>query len=436
MSSEIQKLLQLIERRLDWGEPAQWQSRDFDVLNQRILEETGVSLSASTLKRVWGRASYSSAPSGVTLDTLARFAGFASYRAFLSSERPAADPRPAAQPAIDAAALPTIDAPAPPRIVEPAPRSFHWSQLVLIIGGVLALALIGALAFKRKPPHRGPYQFSSHTVVARGVPNSVVFSYDAPVADGDSVFIQQSWDWTRRELVDPGGHQHTSIYYHPGFFQAKLVVDTEVVLTHTLMIATEGWLGMVENEPVPVYLKPAEFLTDTLLRLPIGTVAQKVPFTPAHPPKVRFFNVGNFDPIPVPLLSFSADIKNEYGDGAGACRRGKVYLITDDGFGTIQIPFSAKGCASDLNLFCVDHGVSGKNADLSGFGLDTARWTTIACKAAIHDIQFLVNGRPAYTLPLPDRASNVVGVEFVFEGTGEVKAVRLSKGDHTVLKAF
>lgn len=415
MTPEIQKLLQMIERRLDWGVPAQWQSRDFDALNQRILDETGVSLSSSTLKRVWGRARYAHVPSGVTLDTLARFAGFQGYRAYLSSV--------------------SVSAPTP---VAPG-RVLAWPRLVLITLTVILIGLAGVLAFKKRPQtlhNPSAYHFGSKTVVARGVPNSVVFSYDAPVSPDDSVFIQQSWDPKRREQVDGNGHQHTSIYYRPGFFSAKLIIDTQVVKEHPLMIATEGWLGMVENEPVPVYLKAEEFLSDSLMRLPLEAVAKKAPFTQAQPPKVRFYNVGNFDPVPVPELSFSAEIRNEYGDGAGACRASKIYLITDDGYGCILVPLSMKGCVSELGVFCVDHGVSGKNADLSGFGLDTAGWATVACRSIGREMQFYVNDRLAYKTPLPAIASNVVGIEFVFVGTGAVRNVRISKGNQPVLQAF
>lgn len=446
MTPEIQKLLQVIEHRLNWGPSAEWQSRDFDSLQQLILDETGVSLSASTLKRVWGRVQYGSAPSGVTLDTLARFAGFASHRAFLVGGRgpvagaassvpdvreSAAGSGPRGNGAGAAGPMAASAQGAP--LMLPA----RWAQFALTIGIVLILAIVAILAFRRRPPHpRGPYRFSSHTVVTRGVPNSVVFSYDAPVNAGDSVFIVQSWDWTRREPVDPDGRLHTSIYYHPGFFQAKLVVDTSIVMTHLLMIATDGWLGMVENEPIPVYLKPTEFLTDTLMRLPLEAVSEKAPFTQAHPPKVRFYNVGNFDPVPVPNLSFSAEIRNDYGQGAAACRGSKIYLITNDGYGTILIPLSMKGCISDLSVSCVDHGLSGKDADLSGFGLDSPGWASVACRSTGRDIRFFVNEHLACTLPLPSRASGVVGIEFVFQGTGSVRHVRLSNNDHIVLQAF
>ena len=83
MSPEIEKLLNLIEKKLDWGESLTWQNRDFENLNQLILDETGVSLSASTLRRIWGKVEYKHLPSTTTLDTLAKFAGFESWRLFL-----------------------------------------------------------------------------------------------------------------------------------------------------------------------------------------------------------------------------------------------------------------------------------------------------------------------------------------------------------------
>src|ERR1700761_2850986 len=85
--SDLKRLLLIIEQQLDWGEPAGWQSKDFEILNQLIFEKTKISLSASTLRRIWGRVEYNHLPSGTTLDTLARFAGFESWRIF-SRQKP------------------------------------------------------------------------------------------------------------------------------------------------------------------------------------------------------------------------------------------------------------------------------------------------------------------------------------------------------------
>jgi len=88
MSQDLESLLPIIEQKLDWGSSSGWQSRDFENLNQLILDETGVSLSASTLRRIWGRVEYHHLPSATTLDTLAKFAGFENWRKFIKLQVP------------------------------------------------------------------------------------------------------------------------------------------------------------------------------------------------------------------------------------------------------------------------------------------------------------------------------------------------------------
>src|SRR5690606_11448274 len=80
------------------------------------------------------------------------------------------------------------------------------------------------------PPDAGTFSFTSTKVITEGVPNSVIFNYDATSAsDQDSIFIQQSWDKQLRRQVKRTESHHTSIYYYPGYFRAKLVVNDRVV---------------------------------------------------------------------------------------------------------------------------------------------------------------------------------------------------------------
>src|SRR5438552_9743330 len=86
MVPDIKKLLKIIEEKLGWGESSAWQSNDFESLNQLILTETGISLSTSTLRRIWGRVDYKHLPSTTTLNTLAMFAGYKNWRMFLKQQ--------------------------------------------------------------------------------------------------------------------------------------------------------------------------------------------------------------------------------------------------------------------------------------------------------------------------------------------------------------
>ncbi len=74
--------MQHIEAQLAWGEGSTWTNKDFQELSERIFDHTRQQLSVTTLKRVWGRAERVANPSGATLDILAEFAGYGSWRAF------------------------------------------------------------------------------------------------------------------------------------------------------------------------------------------------------------------------------------------------------------------------------------------------------------------------------------------------------------------
>ncbi len=82
----IRQCCRLIEAKLRWGPSEQWSRTDFEALQERILLETGVNLSTSTLRRVWGKVRYQSAPQLATLNALARFAHFENWREFVSGQ--------------------------------------------------------------------------------------------------------------------------------------------------------------------------------------------------------------------------------------------------------------------------------------------------------------------------------------------------------------
>ena len=95
------------------------------------------------------------------------------------------------------------------------------------------------------------------------MPNTVVFHYDISKVNFDSAFIQQDWDERRRVKISKENNYHTSIYYYPGYYTAKLVINDEVVKEHPLFISTEGWMAAYLkdlNQDIPVYLKNIDLI--------------------------------------------------------------------------------------------------------------------------------------------------------------------------------
>jgi hypothetical protein len=419
MKSELENLLGQIEERLGWGDSADWQGKDFENLNQKILDATGVSLSESTLKRLWGKVEYNHLPSLTTLDTLAKFAGYDNWRYFQQLKVPGKS--------IGGTAVQ----------VEPVPSHSKKSGtgVLAFVVGIIIFGTISLLAYKKSPKAVQPahYSFSSEPVT-HDIPNSVIFKYDASGAPSDSIFIQQSWDMRKRVSVNKNEHIYTSIYYEPGFYKAKLFVDSQLVKEHPLMVPTNNWLAMIDNKPVPVYLKTEEFVQADKLSLPESVFQNKNIAMQPNAPTLKYYNVGNFQPVPVSGFSFSSQIKNDFSSGSAACQFSYTFLITDDA--PILIPLAAKGCISELYLRAVDSMVSGKKEDLSGFGADFTEWVNISAKSLNGKIVFIVNDKEVYSCPLPSKAVNIVGLGFYFQGTGSVKNIRLYNNDKLNFQAF
>ena len=425
----------LVEAKLGWGDSQHWTNADFEALSETILSETGISLSTSTLKRIWGKVKYASVPQAATLNALAQFAGYQSFRAF-----EAASKEEVAQTTADVATwaeapdLREIPTAATLR-KRPVSSTVIWS-VGLFISLFLSLLIVFAL---RTPPQSDTvtdparYAFSSRPV-ATGIPNSVVFNFDVSPAKTDCLAIQQSWDPTQRFKVKKNQHQATSIYYYPGFFKAKLLVNRRVVKEHNLLIPTSGWLALIDQKPVPVYLPNDGIISDTVMRVPLSVIrANHIALQP-NPPQVNYFNVRDFGPVKTDDFDFVTQVRNEYREGAAVCQQTGIVLMTEGS--AIVIPLSGKGCVSDLTLLSIDRQLSGKQTDLSAFGVDFADWVTVRCRGDAHFIRFYVNGQLAYQLPAPRAASHIVGIGYGFQGTGAVRGVVLKAGGKVVYQAF
>lgn len=411
MEKELEALKKIIEQQLGWGNSETWQGKDFNELSELIRQKTRVALSESTLRRIMGKSAYPHLPSSTTLDTLAVFAGFNSWREFKRQKK-------------------IIRVAAPPVQKK---RSARRRLIVYAAIAVFLLLATAAIYWKDNATAYAAYTFGSKSVT-RDIPNSVVFNYHVDPREKKPVFIQQSWNPATRTGVSARGTYLTSVYYRPGFYLAKLVVGDRVVKEHPLLLPTKGWLGLIAQAPVPVYLKPAEFVfAGKLAILSPAITGNQVPLGP-QPPKAELYNVGNFPPIPAGNFSFSVQVRDGYRNGAGVCQLVNIGLITD---GTpVVIPLSAKGCIADINVFNGRDMISGKTADFSGFGTDLSRWVNASCKTTRGKLEYFVNGQLAYSCAAPPPSVHIIGVGFTFQGTGEVRDIRLSSGQQEIFRAF
>ena len=436
----------MFEEKTGWGTSDTWTNQDFLQLSELIRDETGITLSHVTLKRVWGKVKYDSLPNTHTLNTLVQYLGYDNWRDFaakhppvlphpetsiLSHSEPApsthSEPAPATH--SEPAPSPIVDADLSPGPHRPFRRVWLGAPIILLI-----LAILFFLHGQQPPPQPGDYAFSSKKVVSAGLPNSVVFDYDATRSPDDSVVIQQSWDTTRRVKVPRSGHQYTSIYYYPDFYHATLQVRDQTVKWHNLLIQSNGWLPLIEHDPIPVYFSKEEAIHDGKISLSLNQIRDKnIPLQPSAP-TVMFSNVRDFGEIYSDHFTFETSVKNDFSEGSAACQLTRIYLLCE---GTaIWVPLCAKGCISTTDLYFTYFYASGKKEDLSNFGVDFSKFVKLRIESDSGHASIFINNQLAYTVPRHIRHSKIIGIDYRFEGTGSVDYVYLSNGKTTYRDDF
>jgi hypothetical protein len=421
--TSLEQCKRLIETTLSWGEPASWSNEDFEELGERIFQKTAVRLSVSTLKRIWGKVKYDHSPTTATLNALARFAGFAGWRDFQQQHSGSASNEIAP---VDAAPLPPPAGPVAP-LGPGRPSGIRGGFLAPLIIGTLIFAALLSLLSARFIHGTGPtpaLRFESR-VTSDDLPNSVVFDYDATPLHPKDVMIQQNWDIRRREKVGPNGNKHTSIYYYPGYFMAKLVVDGEVRKESEVFITTKGWKGIVGHNPLPVYLSTEEARDDSgHLGITARTLAVKTGTTVFSDTWTTFANVRAFPGLSGDHFSFRTTLRNTSTVEQCLCRNIRITILGKQS--AIIIPLSDKGCIASLNVLTGFNALSGKDHDLSAFGCDFNNWQQVICSEENHLLKITVNGRQALAVPNALPIGGIVGVRILFEGTGAIREAVLS----------
>lgn len=401
-----------IEQILNWGDSGLWTNSDFELLSDKIFEKTTVRLSISTLKRIWGKVKYDNSPTAATLNALANFLDYASWRDFESEHnRNGVEAQQDATVSVDAVATPK--------------RKIAF-RMPTVVALLIASLVIVFLLVKGRSPHRFDPSLAkfSHREVTDDLPNSVVFEYDVSAYDADSVFIQQNWDPSRREKVTLDGKQHTSVYYEPGYFQAKLIVNDTIVLQDEVWIKTKGWKGILEGEmKVPIYVSDEDIKMGDKLGFTSALLTEKFGSSVFTEKGATLQNVRDFG-VHVNSFDFETMLKNNSTPEESVCRRVIVYLLTNNM--AFIVPLTTKGCSSEIGILTTNGWTSGKEHDLSALGCEfkDLEKLHIGVKDSVFSVD--INDKSVFTQKLNNLEGDIVGMRIAFEGAGELQYVKLN----------
>jgi hypothetical protein len=398
----------MVAEKLNWRPAEEWRNYEFTELSDKILDDTGVNLSATTLKRVFGKLKYNSLPSSSTLNALAAYLGFSSWMDFTSQvtlrKQPEQEP------------------------ISIAKKKVLISKTAWITVAAIACVSI-VLAFTFLPGksatailHPEEIIFTSKPL-AEGLPNSVVFNIDLKGNRPQHSLIQQYWDSTKTVLLQPGQKEATGIYYVPGYFRAKLILDGKIIKEHDLFIRSDQWMATIEEDTgIPVYVKKEDLLLNNSMEVDddvLTTIQQK-----KSPVWLTYHLVRPFQGLQSDNFSLETSIKNTYAEGPAVCKTGKIFVLCKKK--AFIIPFTIPGCVSDINFKASELYYPGKSNNLVAFGADLSNWSEVKVKVKNRRLSIYLNGQLIREETYQQDAGEVVGLRFSFLGAGAVKYVTLS----------
>lgn len=406
----LQQCRNMIEAKLGWPPVSDWRDFEFIELSEKIFESTSVQLSTTTLKRLFGKVRYDNLPSSATLNTLAKYLGYEHWMEFKKMHFPKPGKK----------------------IVTPASSS-RWKLMITRRPAIIMLAalatLISMLGFVFLSGSSSSAVSPRNLIftskpLATGLPNSVVFKTNFEGLESDDTYIQQSWDSTRTVKLNPGQTEATGIYYIPGYFRAKLIVNKKILKEHDLFIRSEGWMATIDKPVIPEYIRKNDLQTNGQLTVS-NRVLEKIKKLD-QPLMLTYHLVQPFEDLHSDHFILTTRFQNTYSEGPAVCKTVKLFILCTNG--AFIIPFTIPGCVSDINLKLNDRYFEGKSNDLSVFGSDPSQPMNVRVEVINRETRIFLNDKLLRVEKYHADAGEIIGLRYSFSGAGSIDEIQFQNG--------
>ncbi|MDP4263407.1 MAG: hypothetical protein Q8941_12850 [Bacteroidota bacterium] len=393
--------------------------RDLEFLCDSIEAKTGVLISLSTIKRLMN-GQFSRLPQIATLNAISMFLGYQNWQEFKLSKAPAPNG------SINGANKEKLAA----QRTLPLLR-FSYTRLLLPAGLLIFTAL--GLFFMLKPGKHPPANFEKavftvNKTTSNDLPNTVVFNYNIDDVNADSFFIQQSWDRNRRVRIYKKSYTLTDIYYEPGYHNAKLIANDQVIKTLPVSIPTDRWFFYAKEKiprSIPKYISLANGFKDGKLGMDKDEILnsqvdiqKENTYIQVYFPSVFESNSDNF------ILNCRVRV-NELRHNFCPYFMCEVFCQKNFMFFTS----TPKGCSSEINAQYGENFTSGKTHDLSAMGTDVKEWQDVEVNVKNRKVTIRINKAEVFTTSYQEPSGLITGLGFISNGICEVDFVSLKTQD-------
>lgn len=377
--------------------------RDLQFLCEQIEVETGVLISLSTIKRLLN-GQFSRIPQIATLDAITKTLGYQNWQHYKSSFIPKSKT--------------TVS-----KKHGPGYSKFVYAGCCLLLIAFIFFSLIKHGATGIAGTNKASFSFIKTD--GNNLPNTVVFNYDVAKVVADSFFIQQSWDKNKKVKIDKNSHTLTDIYYEPGFHEAKLIANDQIIKTVDVSIPTDRWFFYGKEKlfgGLPKYFPSANGISNGALQLTVANILKgkmdiqkdNMYLQVYFPSKIN----GNSDNF---VLKFRIKV-NQVNDGL--CPFFVSEVFCQHSF--MYFSSTLKGCTGQLSMEFSEKHLSGKTNDLAAFGSDIKSWQNVELVVKNKAVSIKINDRQVFSTSYQESCGAIKGIGFISNGLCAVDFVDLT----------
>ena len=408
----IEIIIARIEKKVGWGPISQWTDHEYKKLSACIYEETAISISSQTLKRLFGKIKYKNEykVQPATRDALARFLGYTGWDNFTGEHKRTAG---------------KIFS----NIRLPRPRI---SNSVFIGAAAAGVVLTMVLLLRPAAGKKEVVTFYAENVTGM-VPHTVSIHYDISGLKND-VFIDFDQNEaemnTEGELLDKQMKLINHCFESPGFFNVRLKSRGRLLDSVKVHVLSNGWSTYYFNDD-NFRLRKFVFGLEHKVQAPDSTGMLYI--SPDELTR-KGFN-GNtvyylehmiYKDFRVSSDSCLLEVKyrNSSDIGGISCYDVEFRIIAENGLTSLILV--QKGCYRWSEITVGDKHINGKYNDLSFLGADLARWNTMKIKLGHNTVSFVNNNDTIFTTGYARDLGPIKGLRLLTKGSGAFDYVRLS----------
>jgi hypothetical protein len=408
----INIIIRKIEKKLRWEKVSFWTDNEFRKLSNLIYEDTSISISPQTLKRLFGKVKYKEVykTQPATKDALARFLNYADWDDFIRDQ---------------SHSIATYLSLITNRI-----SGGHGKRRSLLV--LLAIVFIIASIFIISDLKDKPVTFYAENLTGV-VPHTVSFHLDISKFRNKDIYLDldenEAENQANMELLD----KHLTLINHcfesPGFYNVRLSSKGKVLASAKIHVLSEGWISYYFNDDNFILRKfifgLEKRVSDTVNDGFLYISPKEINNRGLNGNTVYYLEHLIYKDFHISADSclFEVGYKNSQDMGGISCYDVEFRLIGENGLASVMLV--QKGCYRWSEITLGEKHLNGKYNDLSHLSADLSSWNTMKIVINKHKALIINNSDTIFTTNYNQLLGMVKGIRFVTKGSGAFDYVRL-----------